>query len=168
MDNELNKQVVSGHAPEQVNQQLLAALKNVLAAWKNFQPPDESEMETAIATAEAVQPVALRQTVSPTDERAAFEAWLQEGIDDTDTVRPSDDKVEAYFATWLASAQQSASKIADLESALFAENQKRLDVERQRDELISAFEEVLRISDRDHDAWNKTKALIAAVKGADA
>lgn len=55
------------------------------------------------------EPAVLQQTVSVTDERAAFEAWLQEGIDATDTVRPSDDKVEAYFATWLARAQHPAS-----------------------------------------------------------
>lgn len=34
------------------------------------------------------------------------------------------------------------------------------------DELLSAMEEVLRISDRDHDAWNKAKAGIAACRAA--
>lgn len=47
-----------------------------------------------------------------------------------------------------------------------------LDIVRARDraqaqchELISAFEEVLRISDRDHEAWHRARAAIAAVKG---
>lgn len=32
------------------------------------------------------------------------------------------------------------------------------------DELIAAMEEVLRISDRKHDAWDKVKAMIAEIK----
>lgn len=35
----------------------------------------------------------------------------------------------------------------------------------QRDELLAAFEEVLRISDRKHDAWDRAHAAIAAAKG---
>lgn len=35
---------------------------------------------------------------------------------------------------------------------------------KQRDELIAAMEEVLRISDRKHDAWDKVKAMIAEIK----
>lgn len=34
------------------------------------------------------------------------------------------------------------------------------------DELLSAMEEVLRISDRDHEAWSKTKSAIAACRAA--
>lgn len=34
------------------------------------------------------------------------------------------------------------------------------------DELVAAFEEVLRISDRKHDAWDRAKEAIAAAKGA--
>lgn len=32
------------------------------------------------------------------------------------------------------------------------------------DDLVKAFGEVLRISDRDHDAWAKAKAALARVK----
>lgn len=53
----------------------------------------------------AAQPPA----VAVPDERAAFEAWLQENIDDTDTVRPSKEKVDAYFAVWLARAMLAAA-----------------------------------------------------------
>jgi hypothetical protein len=35
----------------------------------------------------------------------------------------------------------------------------------QRDELLSALEEVVRISDRKHDAWDRAHAAIAAAKG---
>lgn len=48
--------------------------------------------------------------VAVPDERAAFEAWLQEGIDGTDTVRPSKEKVDAYFAVWEARAMLSAAQ----------------------------------------------------------
>ena len=41
----------------------------------------------------------------------------------------------------------------------------RMVLTQQRDTLISAFEEVLRISDRDHEAWRRAHAAIAAVKG---
>ncbi|WP_437887044.1 hypothetical protein [Phytobacter sp. V91] len=34
------------------------------------------------------------------------------------------------------------------------------------DELLSSMEEVLRISDRDHDAWNRAKSAIAACRAA--
>lgn len=34
------------------------------------------------------------------------------------------------------------------------------------DELLSAMEEILRISDRDHDAWNRAKSAIAACRAA--
>lgn len=34
----------------------------------------------------------------------------------------------------------------------------------QRDKLIAATEEVLRISDRKHEAWDKVKAMIAEIK----
>ena len=39
------------------------------------------------------------------------------------------------------------------------------DIERQRDKLLAALVEVIRISDRDHDAWNHAKAVIAEVRG---
>lgn len=35
----------------------------------------------------------------------------------------------------------------------------------QRDELLAALEEVLRISDRKHDAWDRAHAAIAHIKG---
>ena len=35
-----------------------------------------------------------------------------------------------------------------------------LDVLLEKEELLDAMEEVLRISDRKHDAWDKAKALI--------
>lgn len=54
------------------------------------------------AAAEAAQ--ARQRVISIADERAAFEKWLQEGIDGTDTARPSEDKVESYFAVWLGHA----------------------------------------------------------------
>ena len=36
--------------------------------------------------------------------------------------------------------------------------------EQQRDDLVSAFEEVLRLSDRKHDAWDRAHAVIAKAK----
>lgn len=54
------------------------------------------------------QPPAVAGAVP--DERAAFEVWLQENIDDTDTVRPSKEKVDAYFAVWLARAMLAAAQ----------------------------------------------------------
>ena len=36
------------------------------------------------------------------------------------------------------------------------------------EELLSAMEDVLRISDRDHDAWNRAKYAIAAIRSAPA
>lgn len=41
----------------------------------------------------------------------------------------------------------------------------RMLLTQQRDELLAAFEEVLRISDRKHDAWDRARAAIAAAKG---
>ena len=41
----------------------------------------------------------------------------------------------------------------------------RMVLTQQRDELIAAFEEVLRISDRKHDAWVRARAAIASAKG---
>lgn len=41
----------------------------------------------------------------------------------------------------------------------------RMVLTQQRDELIAAFEEVLRISDRKHDAWDRARAAIARAKG---
>jgi hypothetical protein len=35
----------------------------------------------------------------------------------------------------------------------------------QRDELLDALKEVVRISDRKHDAWDKAKAAIAKAEG---
>lgn len=60
----------------------------------------------AIVDRHAAQPPA----VAVPDERAAFEAWLQENIDNTDTVRPSKEKVDAYFAVWLARAMLAAAQ----------------------------------------------------------
>jgi LPS O-antigen subunit length determinant protein (WzzB/FepE family) len=40
----------------------------------------------------------------------------------------------------------------------------RMVLTQQRDELISALEEVLRISDRKHDAWDRARAAIASAK----
>lgn len=154
-NSESNKQVAGSHTPGPVNQQLLAALKLALSsngkmlltnppqdAWRYNRVDEVSR--AAIAAAEAAQPVVLQQTVSVTDERTAFEAWLQEGIDGTDTVRPSDDKVDAYFAVWLARATLNVQTTnADTELALFAENQKRADVERERDQLRGALELML-------------------------
>ena len=40
-----------------------------------------------------------------------------------------------------------------------------LEIEKQRNQLLAALEEVIRISDRKHDAWDNAKAAIAAVKG---
>lgn len=40
----------------------------------------------------------------------------------------------------------------------------RRQAEARRDELIAAMEEVLRISDRKHEAWDKVKAMIAEIK----
>ena len=40
-----------------------------------------------------------------------------------------------------------------------------VDLTEQRDKLLAALVEVIRISDRDHDAWNHAKALIAEAKG---
>ena len=34
----------------------------------------------------------------------------------------------------------------------------------QRDKLLAALVEVIRISDRDHDAWNHAKALIEEIE----
>ena len=42
-----------------------------------------------------------------------------------------------------------------------------VDIERQRDWLLDALKEVVAISDRDHDAWNKAKAAIAKAEGTD-
>jgi hypothetical protein len=38
-------------------------------------------------------------------------------------------------------------------------------LEQQRDELLKALELVVSLSDRKHDAWDKARAAIAAVKG---
>lgn len=35
----------------------------------------------------------------------------------------------------------------------------------QRDALLAATEEIIRISDREHDAWDAAKAVIAEIKG---
>lgn len=36
---------------------------------------------------------------------------------------------------------------------------------RQRDELVDVLKEMIAISDRDHDVWNRAKQAIAKVKG---
>lgn len=38
------------------------------------------------------------------------------------------------------------------------------ELERQRDALLAALEEVVRISDRKHDAWDRAKEAIAEAK----
>lgn len=47
---------------------------------------------------------------------------------------------------------------------VFIHAQSIKDVVQQRDELIAALEQVIAISDRKHDAWDRAKAAIAACK----
>ena len=53
---------------------------------------------------------------------------------------------------------QEMDRIAELEK----ENEA---LRQQRDELLEALEEVIAISNRKHDAWDKAKAAIAKAKG---
>jgi len=58
----------------------------------------------------------------------------------------------------------AAKSVLQMHANYIANKSKVILLERQRDELLEAMEEVIRISDRDHDAWNRAKAAIAAVK----
>lgn len=64
-----------------------------------------------------------------------------------------------------------ATKVADLDLALFAENQKRIDVERQRDQLLAALDGLLAehavpsSGCKDRQAYEQALSAIAAVKG---
>ncbi len=73
------------------------------------------------------------------------------------------------FNTMLAHIDAQAARIAELELALFAENQKRLDVERQRDQLLAALEKaVVRQAYKPGsgpDWWEQGRAAIAEAKG---
>lgn len=50
----------------------------------------------------------------------AFEAWLEEGIEETGTVRPSDDKVASYLAVW-EGAWQAATAATQRDAMAVAE-----------------------------------------------
>lgn len=74
---------------------------------------------------------------------------------------------------------QLATKVADLELALFADNQKRSDVERERDQLLKALDKLLKDAEQvrrvcllevgigvvDEIALDLARAAIAAVNG---
>lgn len=79
--------------------------------------------------------------------------------------------MEQLLHNVLAERDQLATNVADTELVLFAENQKRQDVERQRDQLLAALEGLLAehavpsSGCKDRPAYEKALAAIAAVKG---
>ena len=62
---------------------------------------------------------------------------------------------ETWRITLSGNSLQSVTDAAD----------KLIEFEHQCDKLLAALVEVIRISDRDHDAWNHAKAVIAEVRG---
>lgn len=79
--------------------------------------------------------------------------------------------MEQLLHNVLAERDQLATKAADLDLALFAENQKRHDVERERDQLLEALDGLLSehavpsSGCKDRQAYEQALSAIAAVKG---
>ena len=59
----------------------------------------------------------------------------------------------------------AAKSVLQMHANYVGNKAKFASLEEQRDKLLAALVYVIRISDRDHDAWNHAKALIAEVKG---
>lgn len=84
---------------------------------------------------------------------------------DPETGKPSEVNARRLVACWNACEGMTTKQLEDLPAPIRFQQQRLSDRTSERDELISALEEVLRISDREHDAWGRARAAIAAVKG---
>ena len=176
--NEVADRYASQVQPGPVNQQLLAALKRLLHKaykqnWQDNYPSEVECAEAAIAAAEAAQPVAQQYLLG--GRRFKVTHSQDHGFAITGLPQTMNGQWVAFVdATDNCHMQQqhpaSAQPVADLDLALFAENQKRQDVERQRDELLAALEGLLAehavpsSGCKDRPAYEQALAAIAVVK----
>lgn len=155
--------------------QLLAALKAIKQITDGSQPIDAAGAamvaESAIAAAaEAAQPIVKLESDTEAGKWAlAWNTALVEcahilGMVAGDSLTDVPEVLRQRLAS-------SAQPVADLELALFAENQKRADVERERDQLLSALKSAKHMLERDYIDDAKMRvveqcdAAIEAVKG---
>ncbi|QMM52454.1 hypothetical protein HVX06_08060 [Enterobacter sp. RHB15-C17] len=83
---------------------------------------------------------------TPTSERQAFNRWLETDYSPDRSGATSEADEKAFIAV-LFHVWQARANLGNLPDA-------------RTDELIASVKEVIRISDREHEAWNRAKAAI--------
>lgn len=139
---------------KEANEALLADLIEAAATLRRYEALHRSKgTDESAAKAEANAALATR-----------FEATVANfGQPPTKGAQDAARRVSACIAA-CKNISTKALESGDLNN--FELQRDRMVLTQQRDEMIASFEEVLRISDRKHDAWDRARAAVASAKGA--